>query len=42
MSVLPCSFWSQLSQDPEKFNNKYRSRISLLEQDFIVMPMHGK
>jgi len=42
MHALPCVFWTQLSQDPEKFNDRYRSRICLLEHDFIVMPMHGK
>jgi hypothetical protein len=42
MLVLPCIFWTQLSQDPEKFTDKYRSRTKLLEHDFIVMPMYEK
>ena len=40
--LLPCGFWTQLSQYPEKFTAKYWSRTNLLKYDFIVMPMHGR
>lgn len=37
--LLDTIFWATLSVNPEKYNEKYRSRVKLLECDFVVMPM---
>ena len=42
MLLLPSTFWTQLSQHPEKFTVKYQSKTKLLESDFIVMPMYER
>jgi hypothetical protein len=39
IQLLDTPFWSQLREDPDKFTEKYRSNVNLLEHDFVVMPM---
>jgi hypothetical protein len=38
--LVDTSFWTSLSKEPTKFNDKYRKRENILEYDFVVMPMH--
>jgi hypothetical protein len=39
---LDTAFWAELSEEPGKFNSKYRNRVKLLECDFAVMPIYGE
>jgi hypothetical protein len=32
-------FWSLLSKEPEKFIERFRTKVNLLEYDFAIMPM---
>lgn len=39
IQLLDTTFWPQLSEDPERFGERYRTRVNLLEYDFVVMPI---
>jgi hypothetical protein len=37
--LLDTTFWPQLSSNPEKFTEKWRSKIDMVNYDYVVMPM---
>jgi hypothetical protein len=39
IQMLDTPFWSQLTEDPDRFGERFRTRVNLLEHDFVVMPM---
>jgi hypothetical protein len=39
IQLLDTIFWAQLKGDPDKFVDRFRTKVDLLNQDFIVMPM---
>lgn len=39
IQLLDTTFWSRLSLDPERFVERFRRKVNLLECDFVVMPM---
>jgi hypothetical protein len=39
IKLLDTPFWSQLSEDPDRFGERWRTRVNLLEHDFVVMPI---
>ena len=42
IQLLDTPFWPLVTEYPERFTEKYRSRVNLLEHDFVVMPMFEK
>jgi hypothetical protein len=39
IQLLDTTFWPHLTEDPERFGERYRTRVNLLEYDFVVMPI---
>ena len=37
--LLDTTFWSQLSSDPDRYGEKFRQKLNLLDNDFVIMPM---
>jgi len=41
IKLLDTIFWTKLSDDPNRYNEKFRGKMNLLEYDYVVMPMFG-
>jgi hypothetical protein len=39
IQLLDTFFWAHVSQDPERYGERLMSNLSLLEYDFLLMPM---
>ena len=39
IQLLDTTFWPHLTEDIERFVERYRTRVNLLEYDFVVMPI---
>jgi hypothetical protein len=39
ITLLDSAVWSKLSKDPGSFGKRFRSKIKMLEYDFVIMPM---
>jgi hypothetical protein len=39
IQLLDTGFWAVLSENPERFVERFRTRVNLLEYDFVVMPI---
>ena len=39
MKLLDTIVWTKMSDDPDAYNERIRSRINLVEYDFVVMLM---
>ena len=39
IQLLDTIFWTQLSKDPDRYTERFRTKTNLLEYDFVVMPM---
>jgi hypothetical protein len=39
IQLLDTSFWSRLSEDPEKYGDRFRQNVNILQSDYVVMPM---
>lgn len=40
--LLDTIFWTMMSDEPDKYNDRYRAKVNLHLYDFVVMPMFGK
>jgi hypothetical protein len=41
ITLLDTTFWPTMSNDPNKYHDRYRAKVDLLSHDFVVMPMFG-
>lgn len=40
--LLDTTFWTQLSVEPERYGERFRTKLGLLEYDYVVMPMFSE
>lgn len=42
ITLLDTNFWPKMSEDPNEYHERYRTRVDLVGYDLVVMPMFGK
>jgi hypothetical protein len=41
IKLMDTMFWQQMTEDLEKYHERYRMKQNLVEYDLVVLPMYG-